>query len=438
MRRLCKTFRSPATICGAVCTGIFFFTLLTNSFLKSATCVVNCSTIVRYLSYERLQKNEASRRVKHPVIRSFDVNYLGSNSPIEDRFVMGYSHSLGIGLFSVIDGHKGARCSHFIQNNLLQYVASSLNVQLDAERESHVELCMTMNHTSANDEQNLDWLSSSRSSDFPSSVIEECLTESFKSLDDHISSKALNDARLVLQGHSLTPDMKERVLRAMQGACVTLAMVQTNSISVATTGDCRVVIGQQQADQSWQALPLSVDQNALNILEVERVKGAHPGEEDTVIFNGRILGSLMPFRTFGDVDFKWEGKYLNRLVPVWPNYNTPPYVIADPVVTHHNRKGSDRFMVIASDGLWERISNEDVVNVVAKTLEQESGHKSTVSWMNLFGRTEKKCCRPNAATELLWHALGGTEESVSKLLNIPPSYSRMARDDITIIVVFFD
>lgn len=432
MRRLC-TFRRPAVVCGAACTGIFVITLL-NSFLNSVTCVANCSNIVRYLSYERLQKNEASKRVKHPVVRSFDVNYLGSNSPIEDRFVTGYGHGLGIGLFSVIDGHKGSRCSHFIQNNLLQYVVSALNVKLDAEREAHVELCMTMNHTSANNEDNLDWMSSSRSSDIPSSVIEECLTTSFKSLDDYISSGALNDAKLVLQGHSLTPDMKERLFRAIQGACVTLAVVQTNSISVATTGDCRVVVGQQQADQSWKAVPLSVDQNAMNILEVERVKRVHPGEEDTVIFNGRILGSLMPFRTFGDVDFKWESKYLNSFVPVWPNYNTPPYVTADPVVTHHNRKGSDRFMVIASDGLWERISNEDVVNIVANTLEQELGHKSAFS---LFGRKEK-CCRPNAATELLWHALGGTEASVSELLNIPPSYSRMARDDITVMVVFFD
>ena len=42
----------------------------------------------------------------------------------------------------------------------------------------------------------------------------------------------------------------------------------------------------------------------------------------------------MPFRTFGDVDFKWE-KYLEGIVQVWPNYYTPPYVIAEPVITKH-------------------------------------------------------------------------------------------------------
>lgn len=432
-----RTLRRPATIFGAACTTVFIGALLMNRFYS--TCIASCTTTVRYLSYARLQKNEASKRVKHPVIRSFEVNYLGSNSPIEDRFVTGFTQGLGIGLFSVIDGHKGLKCSHFIQNHLLQYVASALYAQISTDKKSDVEICMTMNHTSATSELCVDWISdNTRSSTIPTSVVEECLTASFNSLDDYISNQALSDVKLVLQGHFLSPDMKERVLKAVEGACVTLAVVQTDSISVATTGDCRVVVGQQQADHSWQALPLSVDQNSMNTLEVERVKRAHPGEEDTVIFNSRILGSLMPFRTFGDVDFKWEAKYLNSLVPVWPNYKTPPYITAEPVVTHHKREGSDRFMVLASDGLWERLSNEEVVNVVAQTLQQEPGHEGTFSLLNFFGKAAGgECCQPNAATQLLWHALGGTEEAVSKLLNVSPSYSRMVRDDITIIVVYF-
>ena len=437
-----RTFRRPATVFGAACTTLFVGVLLVNRFLlDNATCVVNCTT-VRYLSYERLQKNEASKRMRHPTIKSFDVNYLGSNSPIEDRFVAGFSQELGLGLFSVIDGHKGFRCSHFIQNHLLQYVAAALQAQVNAGKKSDVEIAMNMNYTSSTDKTFLDWISDSHQSPsgIPDSVVEECLTTSFKSLEEYISKQALNDVELVMQGHSLAPDMKERVLRAIEGACVTLATVQAHSISVATTGDCRVVVGQQQADHTWEAHPLSVDQNAVNPQEVQRVQNAHPGEENTVIFNGRILGSLMPFRTFGDVDFKWERKYLEGIVPIWPNYRTPPYITAKPVVTHRKRQPGDRFMIVGSDGLWERVSNEEAVNVVAQTLEQESGHESTFSLRSLFGKmgAERECCRKNAATHLLWHVLGGTEEAVAKLLNVSPDYSRMVRDDITIIVVFFN
>ena len=433
----CRPFRRrSAAIFGVACSTLFIGTMLMSALFWSnaSTCLSTCT---RYLSYERLQRNEASKKVKHPVIKRFDVNFLGSNSPIEDRFVTGFSQGLGLGLFSVIDGHKGFRCSHFIQNHLLQYVTTALFSLVSEGKNSDVKICLAMNNTIAT-EPCLDWMADrTLSKTIPSSLVEECLKASFNSLDNYISSQALSDAKLILQGNSLIPDMKERVLRAIEGACVTLAVIQTNIISVATTGDCRVVVGREQAGHSWLALPLSMDQNAMNAHEVNRVRRAHPGE-DSVIINGRILGSLMPFRTFGDVDFKWEAKYLQSFVPVWPGYNTPPYITAEPVVTHHKKEDMDRFLVIASDGLWERLSNQEVVNIVARTLKQHADQQSSVSLLNVFGnRAARECCQMNVATELLWHALGGTEDAVSRLLSISPSYSRMVRDDITIIVVFF-
>lgn len=432
-----RTLRHPATLFGAACTTIFIGILLLNRLvLNTATCVANCATD-KY-TYERLQKNEASKKVRHPTVKSFDVNYLGSNSPIEDRFVVGFNKNLGLGLFSVIDGHKGHRCSHFLQNHILQFIISTLKSRVAADETADVEILMNMNFTSTST-GNAAALENPKAFDhIPTSVVEECLTASFKSLDEHISSQALSDIKLVLQGQSMAPDMRERIMRAIEGACVTLAMVQADTISVATTGDCRVVLGQKHGDDKWTALPLSVDQNVNNALEVQRVKSAHPGEEDTVIFNGRILGSLMPFRSFGDVDFKWEKQYLEGIVPVWPYYLTPPYMTAEPVVTHHKLQKDDKFMIIASDGLWERISSEKAVNVVAASIEPKGGQTSTFSLTSLFGKTsDEQCCLKNAATELLWHALGGSDETVSKLLDVAPNYSRMVRDDITITVVFF-
>ena len=428
--------RRPTTVFGA-CTTLFVGAVLFNKLFmnNAATCIANCSTAIRNLSYERLQKNEAAKRMKHPVVKKYEVNFLGSNSPIEDRFVTGFSSSLGISLFSVIDGHKGYRCSNFIQNHLLRFLTSAL-IKRVSTFQSDLEVCMTMNQTFATKELGLD-IHTETIQSITLPVVEECLTSSFNALDDHISSQALNDVKLILQGHSMTPDMKEKIMRAIEGACVSLAMVQTDAISVATTGDCRVVIG-RKVDNSWQALPLSVDQNAKNVNEVERLKTAHPGE-DNIVFNGRVLGSLMPFRTFGDVDFKWDAKYLEGLVPIWPGYKTPPYITAVPVITHHKKTPGDRFMVIASDGLWERISNEDVVNIVANTLKEETYDQGSFSLLKYFGKGRRtECCPPNAATQLLWHSLGGTNEEVKQLLDIPPGYSRMVRDDITIIVVFFN
>ena len=418
--------RRTSAVFGA-CSTLFFGALIFNKLLLKSGCASSCSTSVSY-AYQRLQKNEASKRVKHPPIKAFEVNYLGSNSPIEDRFAAAFSPALGVGMFSVIDGHKGWRCSSFIQDNLLQYLTSALFKTLGISApQSHVKMCMTMNKTFETEDH--PW----NLANIPPSVVDECLSVSFNALEEFISHEALADVKLILQGHSMTPDMKERIMRAIEGACVILAVVQTDRITVATTGDCRVVIGQEQVDRSWKALPLSTDQNAGNEIEVERLEKAHPGEN--VVINGRVLGSLMPFRTFGDVDFKWDVKYLKDIVPVWPNYLTPPYITAEPVITHHKKAAGDKFMIIASDGLWERISNEDAVNTVANFIKQDSDH----SFLRLLSRESgTECCPRNAATQLLWHALGGTEEAVLKLLDISPTYSRMFRDDITVIIVFFE
>ena len=433
----CRLSRRPTTTVFGAFTTLFVGAVVFNKLFlnNAATCIANCSTAIRYFSYERLQKNEASRRVKHPVVKKVEVNFLGSNSPIEDRFVTGFSSSLGIGIFSVIDGHKGCRCSNYIQNHLLQFVTSALTKTVGTFQ-SDLEVCMSMNQTFVTKDRT-PHMEHETVQSITLPVVEACLTSSFNALEDHISSQALSDVKLIMQGHSMTPDMKERIMRAIEGSCVTLAMVQTDAISVATTGDCRVVLG-REVGQSWQALPLSVDQNAMNGNEVERLKMAHPGE-DNIVLNGRVLGSLMPFRTFGDVDFKWDAKYFEGIVPVWPNYKTPPYITAAPVVTHHEITAGDRFLVIASDGLWERISNEDVVNIVANTLKEETDLHGSFSLLKYFGKKGgAKCCPPNAATQLLWHALGGADEEVMKLLEVPPGYSRMVRDDITIIVVFFN
>ena len=218
----------------------------------------------------------------------------------------------------------------------------------------------------------------------------------------------------------------------MTGACSIVSLVRESDIFVANTGDCRVVVGHQVPNGSWQAIPLSVDQNAQHPGEVERIKKAHPGEENTVIMNGRVLGNLMPFRTFGDVDFKWEKKYLESVgIPLSPFYFTPPYITAEPLVTHCQLQGGDKFMIVASDGLWERITNEEAVNVVVESLMDSESKPSS-----LF-KGKKQCCSENAATKLLWHALGGTDGSVTELLDVTPRWSRMYRDDVTIIVIFF-
>ena len=436
-----RLLRRPLTFLGTACTGAFVGLLIFNRILPNgaSSCVAFC-TVDTSAAYTRLQRNEASRTVRLPRIRGFDVNFLPSNSPMEDRFVVGESSALNSAVFSVIDGHKGYQCADHVQRHLLGYLARSLDG--DTKRSTKPDEAwdaVTGMTWSRPPSSGVASGPSSRDSLSPS-VMERCIKEAFLSLENDISSAGMHEVRRLREGKPVTKEMESRIMTALSGACAIAAVVQNANLYVATVGDCRAVLGRKLANGTWAALPLSVDQNADNPAEVKRVTEAHPGEK-SAISQKRILGSLMPFRSFGDFDYKWERKELNGLVTLSANYLTPPYVTAEPVITTHMLQEGDEFLIIASDGLWERLSNAKAVQAVAGCLEG-SGKKSVSNvWYGSSSSSSSKensgcCCVQNAATRLLWAALGGTERSVQELLDVNAPGSRFVRDDITIIVVY--
>lgn len=183
-------------------------------------------------------------------------------------------------------------------------------------------------------------------------------------------------------------------------------------------------------DGTWLATPLSHDQTAKSEDEVKRIYSEHPGEEQSVIKNGRLLGQLQPLRAFGDVQYKWDRVTHNHILtqvyggPILPPnlYKTPPYLTAKPVVTQHHLQSGDKFLILASDGLWDTVSNEEAVNMVGQFVEDE-------------GDGFEK----NAATRLIRHAIGGQDHNiVAQMLLVPDQYRRMWRDDITVTVIFLN
>jgi pyruvate dehydrogenase phosphatase len=272
-------------------------------------------------------------------------------------------------------------------------------------------------------------------------LIEESLKSSFNELDKNISDEAMNCLKLIEKGRSIKEEgMLPIIMRAVAGACALVTMVTDATFYVASTGDCRAVLGTSQ-DGEWLATPLSVDQNVRNQDEVDRIKSNHPGEENTVIVGGRLLGMLMPFRSFGDVECKWPANMTKMINNLLLNYETPPYLTAEPVVTHWTHQSTNKFLILSTDGMWDKLTNEQAVNTVGKIVQDHTSHQSTKSSVFSFftqRRNDLSCClKQNAATGLLWEALGGDPSAVQDMLDIPPSIRRSFRDDMTIIVVHF-
>jgi len=215
-------------------------------------------------------------------------------------------------------------------------------------------------------------------------------------------------------------------LKSLSGACALLTHVLGDHLFVANAGDCRAVLGHCEVDhtgvESWTAIPLSQDHRLDNESEKVRLMASHPGEAD-IIKDGRVKGSLMPTRGFGDFAFKL--KCLKPMLMKPDSLWNPPYITADPEVNQHKLTYGDKFLVLASDGLWEQFPNIDVVKMVA----EYSKHGSTKS--------------SNICTHLVEKTLAkvlGTDkpDAINNMLHMDPKLRRQYHDDITITVVFFN
>ena len=137
--------------------------------------------------------------------------------------------------------------------------------------------------------------------------IDESIKRGFINLDNEIVNKSIE--KLLSDNSKINKAAAtELIAPALSGSCALLAFYDSYSkdLRVAVTGDSRAVLGSRSSvDGHWTATALSTDQTGSNRDEANRIRAEHPGEENTAIRHGRVLGSLEPTRSFGDARYKW-------------------------------------------------------------------------------------------------------------------------------------
>ncbi|KAJ3323748.1 [Pyruvate dehydrogenase [acetyl-transferring]]-phosphatase 1, mitochondrial [Blyttiomyces sp. JEL0837] len=285
------------------------------------------------------------------------------------------------------------------------------------------------------------------------------------------------------------------IIPAITGSCALVARVAGDDLHVANAGDCRAVLGSRiegSGGVGYVAKDLSTDHQAGTPSELARLRKEHPGEEKTVAFQHsgergvyRVLGGLMPSRAFGDSKYKWPvslskkvdsiNKNWERQVPTLKNCLTPPYITASPEVTHRVLEPSDEFVILASDGLYERLTSQQAVDAVGSLLSTQfsspskSNQNSEVSptwppWSSTNDAAESQTPLSRAEATVDTHILktdnllnphpdGNLAVSLLRAAFLSPNVRRLDakllmcmrpggeargfRDDITILVLVF-
>ncbi|KAI0427147.1 putative pyruvate dehydrogenase [Xylaria sp. FL1042] len=374
-----------------------------------------------------------------PGVSRYDGTQLASNSPCEDRFIHGKFPSprndgkqwMAWGIF---DGHAGWQTADLLTKQLLPFVRHSLSQVIPTASEDRT---------------------------VPDETIQHSIKRAFVNLDDSIIKTGAETS----QSEEPLQDKLKKLAVSYAGSCALLSVYDpaTGNLHVACTGDSRAVLGQKN-NGKWEAIPLSVDQTGDNKEEVARLSKEHPGE-DNIVKGGRVLG-MMVSRAFGDARWKWplelQQNFVQRFygtAPLTPtkDFRTPPYLTAEPVVTTTKIDPSKpSFLILASDGLWYTLSDQQAVDLVGKWVESPTAKKRNnvlpeptygpfdfgqfwqgVSWKFIEGRTTIQ--DDNVAVHLVRNALGGNHhELIAGRLAFSPPSSRRVRDDITVQVILFN
>ncbi|GAM19275.1 hypothetical protein SAMD00019534_024500 [Acytostelium subglobosum LB1] len=125
------------------------------------------------------------------------------------------------------------------------------------------------------------------------------------------------------------------------GTTAASVYIKDNMVCIANVGDTRVVMGTLNDDHQFVSERLTFDHRPVEDTERKRIISA-----GGTILNGRVNGMLAVSRALGD-------SFLT------------PYVSTDPYIKNITITEKNKFLILACDGVWDLISDEEAVKVIS-------------------------------------------------------------------------
>ncbi|AES80477.1 putative protein-serine/threonine phosphatase [Medicago truncatula] len=211
---------------------------------------------------------------------------------------------------------------------------------------------------------------------------------------------------------------------ASVGSCCLVGVICNGTLYIANLGDSRAVLGRAvKATGEVLAVQLSTEHNAAIESIRHELRSSHPNDSNIVVLKNnvwRVKGLIQISRSIGDVYLKKTE--FNR-EPLYAKFRLRepfkmPILSSEPSISTYQLQPHDQFIIFASDGLWEHLSNQEAVDIV------QNNPRSGIA------RRLVKSALQEAAKK--------REMRYSDLKNIDRGVRRHFHDDITVIVVFID
>ena len=228
---------------------------------------------------------------------------------------------------------------------------------------------------------------------------------------------------------------------SLSGTTLCSALILGNILYLINIGDSRAILGTYNSRiNKWKTTQLTVDH-----------KPNHPNENRRIIFyNGRIErhknefgDEVGPYRVYGkDSDSNSQGLTMSRSIG---DLESKKYgVIYDPEIFKYELKENDKVIVIASDGLWDQLKNEEVMEIIGECLNKDLKakeaseilvEKARKKFVDVNCRKNKKFNYENVSSENYFYFRNDNNKEIN---SDKISYKNSHIDDITCIIVFLE
>ncbi|KAK0581015.1 hypothetical protein LWI29_008861 [Acer saccharum] len=213
---------------------------------------------------------------------------------------------------------------------------------------------------------------------------------------------------------------------ASVGSCCLVGAISNDVLYVANLGDSRAVLGRKVFEDSKSKVAaerLSTDHNVGDEDVRREVEALHPDDSHIVVYTRgvwRIKGIIQVSRSIGDVYLKKPEFYRD---PVFQQFGNPiplkrPAMTAEPSILTRQLRPQDLFLIFASDGLWEQLSDETAVEIVFKNPRAGIAKRLVRAALN--------------------EAAKKREMRYNDIKKIEKGIRRHFHDDITVVVIFLD
>ncbi|KAL8456355.1 hypothetical protein ACS0TY_033709 [Phlomoides rotata] len=207
------------------------------------------------------------------------------------------------------------------------------------------------------------------------------------------------------------------------GSCCLVGVIWERRLYVANLGDSRAVMGSVDRSNRVVAEQLTREHNA-SMEEVRKeLHNLHPDDSQIVVMKQgvwRIKGIIQVSRSIGDAYLKRPGFALD---PTFPRFHISepiqrPVLTADPSITTRAITPDDKFLIFASDGLWDYLTNQEAVEIVHNNSRVGIARRLVITALEKAARMRQVAY-----------------EEIKKL---DQGARRHVHDDITIVVIFID